>query len=106
MVQFIKNNLINNKELDIILLGNKYDLGETDPKFFEVKKRDIDNYIYNIDNLYYYNISCKTNYNYKKIKEIINNIEINVVNEEDQIISEEERKKKVNQVENSSCSII
>ena len=104
LVQFIKNNLIDNKELNIILLGNKYDLVENNP---QVTKREVDQYIYNLDNLYYFEISCKTNYNFPKIKELINDIEINDggnEEEDDDKIPEEERKKKVRDAK-SSCLI-
>ena len=104
LIQFIKNNLIDNKELNIILLGNKYDLVENNP---QVTKREIDQYIYNLENIYYFEISCKTNYNFTKIKDLINDIEINDGgNEEgDDKIPEEERKKKVHNARNCSCLI-
>ena len=104
LIQFIKNNLIDNKELSIILLGNKYDLVENNP---QVTRREVDQYIYNLDNLYYFEISCKTNYNFPKIKELINDIEINDGgNEEDNDkIPEEERKKKVHNAKSSFCLI-
>ena len=75
-------------------MGNKYDLVENNP---QVTKREVDQYIYNLDNLYYFEISCKTNYNFPKIKELINDIEINDggnEEEDDDKIPEEERKKK------------
>ena len=104
LIQFIKNNLINNKELNIILLGNKKDIDTED---IQVKKKEIDQYIYNIENLYYYEISLKTNYNFTKIKELIDEIEINDGgnDEDDDKIPEEERKKKVNEAKASSCLI-
>ena len=107
LIQFIKNNLINNKELNIILLGNKYDLGENDPSVFEVKKSEVDQYASNIDHLFYYEISFKTSYNYTKIQEIINGIEVNdgENEEDDDKIPEEERKKKVNEAKDCSCLI-
>ena len=105
LVQFIKNNLIDNKELNIILLGNKYDLGENNDEAIQVKKREVDQYTSTIENLFYYEISCKTSYNFSKIKDIINNIEINDGGneEDDDKIPEEERKKKVNDAKASSC---
>ena len=62
----------------------------------QVTRREVDQYIYNLDNLYYFEISCKTNYNFPKIKELINDIEINDGGneEDDDKIPEEERKKK------------
>ena len=107
LIQFIKNNLIDNKELTIILIGNKYDLGENNPEIIQVKKREVDQYIYTIENSFYYEISCKSGYNFSKIKDMINDIEINDGGneEDDDKIPEEERKKKVNDAKASSCLI-
>ena len=107
LIQFIKNNLIDNKELTIILIGNKYDLGENNPEIIQVKKREVDQYIYPIENSFYYEISCKSGYNFSKIKDLINDIEINDGGneEDDDKIPEEERKKKVNDAKASSCLI-
>ena len=104
LIEFINNSLIDNKELNIILLGNKQDLAGNKP---QVTKREINNYIYNLENLYYFEISCKTNYNFIKIKNLINDIEINdgENNEDNDKIPEEERKKKVNNVKGTSCLI-
>ncbi len=108
LVQFIKNNLINNKDLNIMLVGNKYDIGENDPDKIEVQKKEVDQYIYHIENVFYKELSCKTNYNFKTLKELIENIELNDTNEDedDGKIPEEERKKKINEAEDSSCLII
>ena len=97
LVQFIKNNLINNKELNIMLVGNKYDIGENDPDKIKVPKKEVDQYIYHIENVFYKELSCKTNYNFKTLKELIENIELNDTNEDedDGKIPEEERKKKL-----------
>ena len=107
LIQFIKNNLINNKELNIILVGNKYDLEQDNPKEIQVQKKEIDQYIYNIDNLYYYQISCKNNYNISKIKELIDEIEIEEEkdDEDDDKIPEEERKQKVEEAKQKSCIV-
>ncbi len=106
LIQFIKHNLINNKEMNIILLGNKYDIGEENPKEIQVPKKEVDQYIHNIDNIYYYEISCKTNYNISTIKEIIDGIEIEEEKEdEDDKIPEEERKQKVKEAKEKSCII-
>ena len=73
----------------------------------QVTKREVDQYIYNLENLYYFEISCKTNYNFTKIRELINDIEINdgENEEDDDKIPEEERKKKVHDAKASSCLI-
>ena len=63
LIKFIKNNLIDNKDMNIILLGNKYDIGK---EAFEVQREEIDKYICKIENLYYYEISCKNGHNISK----------------------------------------
>ena len=104
LIQFIKNNLINNEEMHIILLGNKQDLIESNPSGNIVERKEIDQYIFNIENLRYYEISCKTNYNISLIKEMIDGIEIEEEKDEDDgKIPEEERMKKINEAKNKSC---
>jgi GTPase SAR1 family protein len=104
LIQFIKNNLINNEEMNIFLLGNKQDLVEANPKGNIVERKEIDQYIFNIENLRYYEISCKTNYNISIIKEMIDGFEIEEEkDEDDDKIPEEERKKKVNEAKGKSC---
>ena len=73
LIHSIKSNILNNKDLDIILLGNKYDLGK---EYIKVSKKEINQYIYKIDHLYYYDISCKDGYNIKEVKQIIDDIEM------------------------------
>jgi len=106
LIQFIKNNLINNKELNIILLGNKCDLYEENKDDRKVGKREIDQYIRNIDNLYYYDISCKNNFNIDTIRKLINDIEIEEEkDEDDDKMPEEERKEKAKNAKEKSCII-
>ena len=107
LIQFIKHNLINNKEMNIILLGNKYDIMENSPQELEKQKREVDKYIYNVENLFFYEISCQSGYNMPKIMEIIDSIEIEEEkdDEEDDKIPEEERKKKVIEAKEKSCII-
>ncbi len=103
LIQFIKSNLINNKDLNI----NKHDIEENNPDKVQVKKTEVDRYIRDIENLYYKEISCKTNFNFTKLKELIENIEINEDNNEEDAgkIPGEERKKKVNDIKAGSCFI-
>ena len=106
LIQFIKNNLINNKEMSIILLGNKYDLVDKGVSEKFVHKKEVDKYVNNIDNLYYYEISCKNNHNISQIKEIIDDIEIEEEkDEEDDKLPEEERKKKAKEAKEKSCIV-
>ena len=104
LIQFIKNSLINNEEMEIILLGNKLDLVENSPKGNIVEKNEVDQYISKIEKIRYYEISCKTSHNIPIIKGMIDGIEIEEeTDEEDDKINEEERKKKVNEVKAKSC---
>ena len=70
LIGFIKNSLMNNKDLSIVLLGNKHDLG------IKVTKSEVHQYFGKTENLYYNEISCKTKYNIDKIIQIIDNIDI------------------------------
>lgn len=107
LIVFINNHLLNNKEMNIILLGNKVDLRETNEEAIVVKKEEIDNYINSLENSYYYEISCKSGYNVDKVKKMVEDIELNDNNEDDDDkLPEEERKQKVKGVnEKSSCLI-
>ena len=103
LIQFIKNNLINNKDLNIILIGNKSDIGEDAPNSIQVPKKEVDQYIYTIENIEF---SCKTEKNLETIKKKIEEIEIEEEkDEDDDKIPEEERKKKVNEAKEKSCLI-
>ena len=76
LIHLIKSNILNNKDLNIILLGNKFDLGVNNKENIKVSKKEINQYIYKIDHLYYYDISCKDGHNIKDVKQIIDDIEI------------------------------
>ena len=97
LIHFIKNNLSHNKELQIVLVGNKYDLCESLVNNIDIDENDVKKYVEQVDNLQYMNISCKTKLNISKILDLINNQEIVEEKEEDEdILNEEERKKKAN----------
>lgn len=102
LIEFIKRNLINNKDLNIILLGNKYDIGEQNKNAIQVSKKEVHQYFAHTENFYYNEISCRTNYNIDKIKKMIEEIEVpEEIVEDSGILQEEERKKKA-----ESCLII
>ena len=98
--------MTNNKELNIILLGNKYDLGEEDKNEIKVTKQEVNQYFSHTENLKYIEISFKSNYNINKIKKLIEEIEIDEDENEEEngVMDEEERKKNTN--ESGSCLII
>ena len=104
---FIKRNLINNKDLTIILLGNKSDLGEEDDNEIKVSRKEVLKFFSNSENFFYNEISCKTNFGLDKIKKVIDDLDVKTnENEEDEgEMEEEERKKKVKQTD-KSCIII
>ena len=104
---FIKRNLINNKDLTIILLGNKSDLGEEDDNEIKVSRKEVLKFFSNSENFFYNEISCKTNFGLDKIKKVIEDLDVkNNENEEDDgNMEEEERKKRVKQTD-KSCIII
>mgnify|MGYP002626647121 CR=1 FL=1 len=89
LVQFIKNNILNNKDLNIILLGNKYDLKYSNKEDIKVLKKEISQYIYKIDHLYYYDISCKDGHNIKEVKKIIDEIDEGDNGNKDDLADEE-----------------
>ena len=106
LILFIKNNLINNKELNMVLLGNKYDLMGSEPSSVHIEEKEIQQYAEGIDNLKYINISCRNNINITQIKDIINNLEIDECKEEDEgVMNEEERKKRVKEIKEKSCLV-
>ena len=98
-IEFIRNNLTNNKDLNLILMGNKYDLIENEA----IKESDIQKYVENIDNLSYINISCKNNYNINQIIDMINNLENEEEKEDEDEINEEERRERVKRMDGKSC---
>ena len=107
LVSFIKQNLTNNKELQIIILGNKYDIGEGDQNQIKITKQEVQQFFSHTENVNYIEISCKSNYNISKIKKLIDEIEIDEGNDDDEngeTIEEEMNKK--NKESGNSCLII
>ena len=95
LINFIKDNLTNNTEIQIVLLGNKYDLCQSLINDIEIDENEVKKYVESEDNLQYMNISCKTKLNVDKVINLINNKEIIEEKEDDNgIMNEEERKKK------------
>ena len=104
LISFINNNLINNKEMQIILIGNKLDLITDSNHGAETEKYE--KFASSIDNCSYYEVSCKKGQGIQQIKKIINDIEIPIEEEEDNgKLSEEERKKIIEEIQNKKCII-
>ena len=103
LIGFIKRNLMNNKDLTIILLGNKYDIGENDMNAIQIKKDEVLTFFSQTDNFIYNEISCKTNFGVDKIRKVIEDLEVDQgVDEDDNgVMEEEERKKRVKETDNS-----
>ena len=105
MIKFITNNLTNN-DLNIFLLGNKYDVGETNKNEIKVTKKEVEQYFKGSENFFYREISCKTNYNIDKIKKVIEETEVDQGEaEDDGNLTEDERNKRLKESE-GSCLII
>ena len=105
LISFINNNLINNKEMHIILLGNKLDLVSGNNRDSETAQYE--KYANSLENCSYYEISCKGGQGIQQIKKVINDIEIPMdeVEEDDGKLPEEERKKKLEDVRKKKCII-
>ena len=98
LVKFIYDNISNNTEISVVILGNKYDLDDK-----KVHKREVKKITNSNDNIKYFQISCKNNHNMNDVKEIIENLEIKEeTKEEDNELTEEERKKKF---EDAKCCV-
>ena len=105
MIKFITNNLTNN-DLNIFLLGNKYDVGETNKNEIKVTKKEVEQYFKGSENFFYREISCKTNYNIDTIKKVIEETEVDQGEaEDDGNLTEDERNKRLKESE-GSCLII
>lgn len=105
LISFINNNLINNKEMQIILLGNKLDLINDSNHDAETAKNE--KFASSLENCSYFEISCKKGQGIQQIKKIINDIELpeEEGEEDDGKLPEEERKKKSEEVKKKKCII-
>ena len=107
LIEFIKRNLMNNKDLTIILLGNKYDIGENNSNEIQITKNQVLKFFSQTDNFFYNEISCKTNFGVDKIRKVIEDLDVDNGDDEDDngVMEEEERKKRVKETD-KSCFII
>ena len=104
LIKFIRNNLTDN-DLSIWLLGNKYHVGEKDKNEIKVTKKDVHQYFKGAENFFYEEISCKTDYNINKIIKILEGIELDEGGaEDDGVMTEDERNKRLKESE-GSCLI-
>ena len=107
LIEFIKRNLMNNKDLTIILLGNKYDIGENNSNEIQITKNQVLKFFSQTDNFFYNEISCKTNFGVDKIRKVIEDLDVDNGDDEDDngVMEEEEIKKRVKETD-KSCFII
>ena len=92
LIEFIKRNLMNNKDLTIILLGNKYDIGENNSNEIQITKNQVLKFFSQTDNFFYNEISCKTNFGVDKIRKVIEDLDVdNGDDEDDNGVMEEEK---------------
>ena len=91
----------------IILLGNKYDIGENNSNEIQITKNQVLKFFSQTDNFFYNEISCKTNFGVDKIRKVIEDLDVDNGDDEDDngVMEEEERKKRVKETD-KSCFII
>ena len=87
LIEFIKHNLTNNKDLSIVLLGNKYDLGEIDKNNIQITKKEVHQYfndvfasLYQEDYIKLLNGSESIDLTCEKVNDLLkkNNIDLNI----------------------------
>ena len=74
LILFIKSNLTYNLDLKIILIGNKYDSKKDNNPKIKVNILEAENFSREYDDMYYFEISCKTDYNIESIYKILDEI--------------------------------
>ena len=74
LIFFIESNLTYNLDLKIILIGNKYDSKKDNNPKIKVNILEAENFSREYDDMYYFEISCKTDYNIESIYKILDEI--------------------------------
>ena len=74
LIFFIESNLTYNLDLKIILIGNKYDSKKDNNPKIKVNILEAENFSREYDDMYYFEISCKTDYNIESIYKILHEI--------------------------------
>ena len=77
LILFINNNITYNLGIQIILMGNKYDSKKINNAKIKVNQIEAENFVVDIDNCSFYELSCKTGLNIDIIEKTINEINNN-----------------------------
>ena len=72
LILFINNNITYNLGIQIILMGNKYDSKKINNAKIKVNQIEAENFVVDIDNCSFYELSCKTGLNIDIIEKTIN----------------------------------
>ena len=71
LILFINNNITYNLGIQIILMGNKYDSKKINNAKIKVNQIEAENFVVDIDNCSFYELSCKTGLNIDIIEKTI-----------------------------------
>ena len=74
LILFIENNLTYNLGIQIILFGNKYDSKKISDTKVKVNQIEAENFVSDLENCSYYELSCKTNFNIDVLDNLINDV--------------------------------
>ena len=77
LILFIKSNITYNLDIQLILLGNKYDSKKINDTKIKVNQIEAENYAMTFDNCTFYELSCKTGLNVDLVKNKIDEIDLN-----------------------------
>ena len=77
LILFIKSNITYNLDIQLILLGNKYDSKKMNDAKIKVNQIEAENYAMTFENCTYYEFSCKTGLNVDLIKNRIDEMNFN-----------------------------
>ena len=77
LIMFIESNITYNLGIQIILFGNKYDSKKINNAKIKVNQIEAENYVSEIENCSYYELSCKTGLNIEIVDKLLNEINEN-----------------------------
>ena len=89
LILFIKSNITYNLGIQIFLFGNKYDSKKINDAKIKVNQIEAENYVAEIENCSYYDLSCKTGLNIEIIEKFLNNPNDSRIIDKDDINNEE-----------------
>ena len=109
LIMFIQSNITYNLGIQIILFGNKYDSKKLNDAKIKVNQIEAENYVSDIENCSYYELSCKTGLNIQILNNLLNEINDNSnanskMIDKDDFINEDSVQMNNNKASNS-CSI-